>query len=319
MKLLLRNWPRLLGVALVVVLLVRADLGGVSQTLRDAHVGGLLLAFALLLPLVLLKSIRWQIILAAQGVRLSTVSAYLSYWGSVFLGVVTPGRVGEFARIFHVTEEQGASRALVFSSVLAERLFDLYLLLIVGALALAAITGGGVEVVVIVVIVVGGAIPLAAVVSDTVFGWIETPVNWARARAGRLPWRLFDLLVEVRRGLRSVNGPVLLASTLLTIASYALFFTQAYLVARSAGIDAGFVTVSLVMALGSLVAVLPVSISGLGTRDAVIVAYLGAEGIAGDAALGFSLLIFLVFAVGSGLLGAVAWFAKPVRLNTSKS
>ena len=98
-----------------------------------------------------------------------------------------------------------------------------------------------------------------------------------------------------------------------------MFFTQAYLIARAAGIDASFLTVSLVIALGSLVAILPVSISGLGTRDAVIVAYLGTEGIQGDAALGFSILIFFVFVVGSGLIGAAAWLAKPVKLGALKS
>jgi uncharacterized protein (TIRG00374 family) len=319
MKLLLRNWPRLLGVALVALLLVRADLSGVADTLGDAHVGGLLIAFALLFPLVLLKSLRWQLILAVQGVRLGTVPAYLSYMGSMFLGVVTPGRVGEFARIFHVTEEHGVSRTFAFSSVLADRLFDLYLLLILGALALAAITGGGGRVAIIVAIAVGGGIPLVAVFSDTAFGWILVPVAWVRKRTGKLPWRIFDLLVEVRKGLRAVTGPALAASAVLTAAAYALFFTQAYLIARAAGIDSSFVTVALVIALGSLVAILPVSISGLGTRDAVIVAYLGTDGVQGDSALGFSILIFLVFVVGSGLIGAAAWLAKPVKLGALKS
>ena len=318
MKLVLRNWPRLLGVALVVVLLVRADLAGVSDTLGDAHVVGLLIAFVLLLPLVLLKSMRWQLILAVQGVRLGTMPAYLSYLGSMFLGVLTPGRVGEFARIFHVTEKHGVSRTLAFSGVLADRLFDLYLLLILGALALAAITDGGVRIVVIVAIAVAAGIPLVAVASDRVLGWALVPVRWGRARVHKMPWRLFDLLVEVRTGLRSVTGPALVVSALLTVAAYAVFFTQAYIIARSAGIDASFVTVSLVIALGSLVAVLPISISGLGTRDAVIVAYLGTEGVAGDSALGFSILIFLVFVVGSGLIGAAAWLVKPVKFGALK-
>ncbi len=319
MRVLLRNWPRLLGVALVAVLLVRADLTGVSQTLRDAHIGGLIVAFVLLLPMILLKSIRWQFILSAQGVRIGTLSAYLSYWGSVFLGVVTPGRAGEFARVFYVTKEHGVSRALAFSSVLADRLFDIYLLLVIGALALAAITGGGVQVVVVVAIILGAAVPLAAVLSDTVFGWFEAPVRWARARVPRLPWRLYDLLVEVRTGLRSVNRTAMFASSLLTFASYALFLTQSYLVARAIGLDVGFITVGLLIALGSLVAILPISISGLGTRDAVFVAYLGTEGVSGEAALGFSILVFIVLALGGGLLGAMAWLVKPVRLSSLKS
>lgn len=318
MKLLIGNWPRLLGIGLVVILLLRADLAGVSETLKAAHVGGLVGAFLLTLPMIFLKSTRWQSILMAQGIRMGTIPAYVSYLGGVFLGAVTPGRVGEFARVFHVTEHSDASRTLAFSSVLADRLFDLYMLLIVGATALALVTDGAIQLVVILAIVIGAIVPLAAVASDTVFSWVEVPVQWCRTRVPRLPWKLFDLLVGVRGGLRAVNSRVMTLACVLTVASIGIFFAQSYLIARSAGIDISFVTVCLVIALGSLIAILPVSISGLGTRDVVIVTYLGTQGINGDAALGYSLLIFLVLGVGSGLLGAIAWFARPVRFKAVK-
>jgi hypothetical protein len=60
---------------------------------------------------------------------------------------------------------------------------------------------------------------------------------------------------------------------------------------------------------------LPISISGIGTRDAVIITYLGSLGIPAEGALGFSLLISLMFYTGGGLMGFAAWWLKPLPTN----
>lgn len=72
------------------------------------------------------------------------------------------------------------------------------------------------------------------------------------------------------------------------------------------------------MALGSLVTLLPISISGLGTREVAIVGYLGTAGMPAEIALGFSLLVFATFYIAGGLMGAVAWWMKPVQLPSRR-
>jgi uncharacterized membrane protein YbhN (UPF0104 family) len=76
-----------------------------------------------------------------------------------------------------------------------------------------------------------------------------------------------------------------------------------------------YIQVSYAVAIGSLVTLLPISISGLGTREAAIIAYLGTAGVSDEQALGFSLLVFATFYVGGGILGAVAWWFKPAPLT----
>jgi uncharacterized membrane protein YbhN (UPF0104 family) len=80
-------------------------------------------------------------------------------------------------------------------------------------------------------------------------------------------------------------------------------------------LDAGVVPITFAVALGSLITLLPISISGLGTREAAMIAYLATVGIPAEAALSFSLLVFVTFYVAGGLIGAVAWWIKPVPLN----
>jgi uncharacterized membrane protein YbhN (UPF0104 family) len=94
-----------------------------------------------------------------------------------------------------------------------------------------------------------------------------------------------------------------------------LFYGQCYLLALALSLPIDIIRVSMAVALGSLVTLIPISISGLGTREAVIVAYLGNAGVAPEAALGFSFLVFATFYIAGGLMGAIAWWLHPVPLS----
>jgi hypothetical protein len=98
------------------------------------------------------------------------------------------------------------------------------------------------------------------------------------------------------------------------VLAYGIFFGQCYLLALALGLPLSYLQVSYTVAIGSLVTLLPISISGLGTREAAIIAYLATAGITGEQALGFSLLVFAAFYVAGGLFGAVAWLIKPAPL-----
>lgn len=112
-----------------------------------------------------------------------------------------------------------------------------------------------------------------------------------------------------------VSWPVLLAAIGLTVAAYGIFFVQCYLLALALNLSLNFTTVVYAVALGSLVTLLPLSISGLGTREATIVYYLGLQGISSSAALGFSLTLFIVFYVGGSLFGMIAWWLEPIPMD----
>ena len=51
---------------------------------------------------------------------------------SLFIGFITPGRLGEFVKTLYLKADKGISLSKGFSSVLVDRFFDLYLLIILG-------------------------------------------------------------------------------------------------------------------------------------------------------------------------------------------
>ena len=310
---------RLFGLALLAFLLYRLDLRQVLLLLSQARLPLVAAAIALTVPLIWLKTVRWQIILKAQGVLYGGMPAFLAYFGSLFIGFLTPGRLGEFVKAFHVQKERGAPLPLAFSSVLADRLFDLFALLAVGALAILTLsvaeTSAIAGVLALAALII---VPLLLFLNPAAFGLVQ---GWAQRRA-RIGARLFGpqgWLTVIHGSLRRLTPPALLASVLLTALAYAVFFGQNYLLSLSLGLDAGFVTITFAVALGSLITLVPISISGLGTREAVMIAYLGTAGISSEAALGFSLLVFFTFYVCGGLMGLIAWLIKPIPWSALRS
>ncbi len=311
------SWVRLLGLALLAYLLLQVNMTEVSQVLQDATLPLLIVALLLNLPMVLCKSLRWQTLLRSQQIPYAAGRAYLAYFGSIFIGFLTPGRLGEFVKAVHVSQDCSIPSARAFSSVLADRLFDLAMLLLVGSVALLTLAPNRSNLFALGLSVVLLVFPLVLFLNDTSFAWFQR----LGSKAGRMGKKCFasdGWLVTMRTGMCQVRPPQFMLALSLTIIAYLFFFSQCYLLAVALGIPINFLQTSYAVALGNLVTLIPISISGLGTREATMIAYLGSIGVAPEAALGFSLLVFLTFYVGGGVMGAVAWLIKPVSLQTAR-
>jgi uncharacterized protein (TIRG00374 family) len=311
-------WLRLIGLILLGVLLWRVDVAALFGIIRHANRYILIVAVILNLPMVLLKSLRWKALMQSQGIRYPVGNAYLAYFGSIFVGFLTPGRLGEFVRVIHVNQDCDVPLGRAFSNVLADRLFDLYVLFLVGGGALLTLTVGNAELIALAGSALVLTLPLVLFLNNTTFGWLQQVGHRLDLGSQKL-FALGRWLVEMRVGLRQLTRPWLLVAIILTVLAYAIFFGQCYLLAMALQLPVGFVHISFAVALGSLVTLIPISISGLGTREAAIVAYLSTVGVLAEAALGLSLLVFLTFYVGGGLMGAVAWWLKPVPLARGKT
>ncbi len=318
-------WLRLAGVALLVLLLAWVDVKQIGRVLRSADGGLIAAAITANLLLIFIKTVRWQAIMAAQDIRYPLREAYLAYWGSIFIGFFTPGRLGEFVKAAHVSRDCGVSGGQALSGVLADRLFDLLALLLAGGAALLALSGSEADLLTLLGLAAPFIILLVLGLNESFWSWFQRQVQRLEIRFWGKPGFLTRFLVEksslsdLRQGLRRLTWPWLLAATFLTVLAYLVFFLQCYWLALALHLQVGFIPVLYSVALGSLVTLLPVSISGLGTREAAMVAYLGTAGVPAEAALSFSLLVFFTFYAAGGATGAIAWWFRPVSLTRRSS
>src|SRR5690606_13511152 len=107
----------------------QADLGGVWRALLGAHPGLLALAVAVTAQTYIVRTWRWQILLAPI-----TPLPFTPVFRATVVGFTTsfllPARAGELIRPWMLSRETGVSASAAFATVIVERLFDLVAVLV---------------------------------------------------------------------------------------------------------------------------------------------------------------------------------------------
>jgi hypothetical protein len=301
------KYLKLLGFALLAVILWQADLPSVARSLAGCRPGLALAGFGLGLLAIAVKALRWHGMLRRQGHALPFWRSIRFYFAGIYIGVATPGRLGELARVLYLKRDLGVSAGAGLSSIILDRVFDLYALLAAGLAAVWILDLAGR----LSPFFAAGAIAVALLPVLTVHPRIGRRVAAlllrliSRTSLGRM---LADSADDFYDGIHHLLGPRLLLDGLLTLAAYAVLFAGAALLAASLGIDVTPLEAGLLLGLANLVALVPVTVAGVGTRDAVFVLAFPALGLPESQALAFSALVLAVFFLGAGLTG-FAFFA----------
>ena len=298
---------RLIGPALLVVVVWRLDdKAALWRTVKDAD--ALLLGFALLLnvPVVHLKVVRWRELLEGRGYRYPLGRSYAAVLSSLYLGMLTPGRVGDVLRIQYVKREIHVPYAEGLAATVMDRFCDLYVLAAVVALGTVhfanALDSN-------LVYVSWGAVALAALAPSLFL--FEGPAELLGRVLGRLTERWHTNLSALLAALRALVGRAILVAIPLTAASFAINYFQGWIIARAIGIELSFLDVASLLATTSLLGLMPISVSGVGVRELFLALAFPALGLLAAQGVAFGLLVFLCNYMAIVLAGFVAWQVSP--------
>lgn len=311
MKKLLPWLLRLLGPALLILFLANANLAELWVTLRDASLWPIALSLLLMPPFVLIKSWRWLRIMREVGLRLDFPTACALYTVGLFYGATTPGQAGDLLKAVYM-RDRGQPLAPAMLSVVLDRLFDLLVMAVlatVGIFALGRLLPSR-ELQGAVVVLMG--LGLTAL---TVFLVARGPREWALTVAlPRLAPRLQGTLERWNAQLRTLTlRPGLVVELgLLSLGSAFFTFLRLWLLFLALGLS--LVPLYVVVGASALIAVLqvlPISIAGVGVRDAVLIAVLLPYGYTAEQALTLSAL-FLLLNLEHILVGFILSFWYPL-------
>jgi glycosyltransferase 2 family protein len=309
-----RALVRLVGPLLLAVVLLRLqDRRAITAAITSAQAAPLALAVALNLVNIHLKVVRWDVLLRARGIRYPLRRAWGSFLTSLYVGMLTPGRVGDVLRIRYLRHDLGVPYAEGLASVVMDRLCDLYVLAAFVAVGvarysavlvghLAWITWGG-----LLLTLLAPLVLLVPGVAEPLMRAVHRRLSGATGRGAGDP----DPALRFLSALRAQVGRGLFVTIPLTIATFVVNYVQGTLIARSMGLSLSFFDVTCLLAIANLLGLLPISISGVGVRElffSLVFPWLGhtaAEGVS------FGLLVFAVIYLAIVALGFVSWQIAP--------
>lgn len=286
----LLSW-RLIGPAVVVLAIVWAGPVQVWRVLSAADLRVVGAALALAIPLALIKGIRWRALLAGGGVSLSLRESTSMYAMGMTLGAVTPGRLGDFAKVIPLRRHGcPIGRGIAYS--LLDRLLDVAFVLLAGYAGLWYFSQRFTTRLWTLNLIAAGAL-LCGLLAFT-----------RRALIMRLALRLVpsqhhpafrQCVAEVSavfRG-RSILRGLLLAG--LTVGFWFVQFYAVYLCSVALSLDIPFIFLTACVAVVTVASFVPITIAGAGTRDALFILLLAPLGVGREQSVALSSLVLAVF------------------------
>lgn len=308
---------RLIGIGILTIIIFRIDVIAIKEAISQCRYVYFICAIPFFFLIILTKSMRWGIFLKTQNIILEKRYLFSSYMASFYVGAATPGRLGEFIKIFYL-QEKGHAVGVSFWTTISDRIFDIIVLMVISTISivgymaflrhqpLAALLILLIVVSTLIVVVINKSL-LSSIIST--FLTKLTPVALRKS----FPEKTNGFM----HFYRCLNSQVLFSACILTLCGWLVYYFQLYLISLSLGIDLSFMHVVMFLSIISLLNILPITIAGIGTRDAALIFFFKSISLPMESAIAFSTMILLMFVINS-FISFLFWLKHPVHIPWRK-
>ena len=282
----------LIGIIIFIYLIIDIGPDKISSTFLEISPHVLILFAVIMVPRILLNNYMWQLILKKQKIRISFVKSLKILMIGHFYGHITPSRLGTYVKVFYLREETEEPIGKLFVNVFVKIALDLlalYLLMIITAFIIVEQYP---EIFFAVLVYV-------SIVSFLFFYFIkkergEKTINLLIKYF--IPKKLKSYLSRFTDTFYK-DFPItryFIFPFVLSLFIQIIFFIQMYIIALSLGIEIPFHIFIVIYTIAGCIATIPISIAGLGTREATLVLLFTPFGIAAQKVVVLSLAGYIL-------------------------
>jgi len=293
----------LTSAVMLAVLLTRIHVHDLFPSHRPAALLWLAGALVVTVAGIVLSAVRWQYVLRVLELQSSLSTLLSHYLAGMFVGNFLPSTIGgDVVRVSRLSANVGETSAS-FASVVLERLTGWLVLPMITLFALAThptLLHLGSATRLALTLSLGTLVLLVALVAVTAS---ESGGGRFREHPG---WLRFAGAVHLGL-IRFRQRPLASGSVLLAGFAYQLAVVLAtWMAAHALGISVGWAAILAFMPAVAIAQVLPISVGGLGVREAAFVVFLHPLGVASGQAVALGLAVYAINLTAS-LLGAPAF------------
>lgn len=252
------------GIILFMLFRVKDDL---IVALEHIVWGYLILAVVVCLLAWLLRGLRYKVILSGIGIRCS----FLFSTGCIFISqtanLIVPARLGDLVRVFILKHEYGAGVSEGISSIVVERVFDIVMVALLGAVSLLFVFNVPKEFfwLIVLTLILGAGFFIFLSISDRFVS------------KNRYIGIMLAMLNQIRQV--SLSAKLIFALSTSSIVIWLLDVFVCLLVAMMFGVSIPFAVVTLAIVVGNLVKAIPLTPGGVGTYELAVAAILTTAGV----------------------------------------
>ena len=299
----IRKFLPLIGILIFIYIIYDIGLEKIIEAFKNTDPWFIILSFTIFLPRVLISTYKWQLVAKKQGINVKLIPLTKINLIGLFYGTITPLWLGDWVRIFYLKEESKECIGKCASNVIIDQLlefFSLFILALFGSfLLLSYFPTLFLVLLSLFIIFISVALFLKEKGrSERIF---RVVYNFL------IPEKLKKLIANEFDAFYKDIPPLsfLILPFLIEIFSYSLFFLQIYIVALSFNINIPLLHFILIYPISSLIGMIPITVSGLGTREGALIHLLGIYGVAEQNAVAISLAGYLITYLIPSIIGGI--------------
>lgn len=314
LKKILKQWYILIGILVFLyIIFCQIDLAKLFRVLAGANIYLIVSAVAISLIMSFIQPARWNYLKRSQGINYRFKDSFLIYNSSFFFSAITPGHLGDLIKAAYLKKD-GYSIGKSLVSVILDRLADVFFLFLVGYLSMFFFARFFVKYIILIscLILIAAAIiyffnrkELPKIIVKKILKFI-IPAKYQKS------WHLS--YQDFINGFKAYSLKVYLNLFSITVANWLLYYLSFFLMAKSIGVNVPFIFLSMSITIATLATLIPISIAGLGTRDAVLLLLLSLFKVSPEKIIGLSVL-YLVLLLATITIGFAAWLKKPLKFK----
>jgi uncharacterized protein (TIRG00374 family) len=308
-----------IGLAIFIYIISGTGVGNILETFRNVNPLHLIPFPIFTLFILLIRGFRWQVLLRMVGIPYTMWRSTAVWSIGFFAAAITPGKVGDAIRVLYVSKDTEKNFGECFLTVFIDRLMDLVTVVLFGMVTTVLFSYYYIE------------IPSLWIIFLAIFGFFVLLLAAMSRRLMRKIIRpIFNILVpkkykdqmslnfnsfydSLKMYIKKWKGTLYVL--ILTFMYWALVFCLAWYVTYMLKIEISLGYLFIIMPMVTLVELIPISISGLGTREAAAIYFFSVVGISSAYAVSFSITYLIMGTYLTSFVGFIFWLRNPVKLR----
>jgi len=303
----------LIGIIILIYLLSIVDFKTIIEIFSNIPpLYGFLCLFSVL-PIIISTNIQWQIILKKQKINVSFLYSLKNIFIGYFYGFITPGGFGAYIKALYLKNESNQPLPKCVSNIITFNTIDFLSLLVLGLIGGFFLSSRFplifITIIIVSIIVVSlfvfflkkekSQIVFKKIIKSNIFSVIKD--------------RIEDPIETFYENLPTFKD--ILIPFLLSIIGWIILFTELYLISLLFDIQVPYISFIFIVAVSYVVASLPISIYGLGTREVTLITLFSIYSISSEKIISLSLFWFAVIWILPSIIGAIITFFESKKLK----
>ncbi len=292
------------GLLIFAYLILNTGISNIADAFLSVDASYILIACLLVVLNFSLQNMKWKLILSKQGIKVGFFRLYKIYMIGAFYGFITPGKIGTFLRVKYIKKCTGRPLGECSVNLVVERVIDtlvLFILSVIGLVYLVNFISPSMFVLIIAAFACFGA-----------FVFVMLRENTSR-RLLKIFWRVLvpkSMKGDIRDAFNSFFSSMIRIRSLvipfiMSLTAWVSLYSASFIIALSMGIDIPFSAVISILPLATIVAMIPITVGGWGTREAVWLLFFSFYGVLAGEVMALSILSAILTYIIPAAIGGV--------------